>query len=95
MLGDHFPQDLRQVLTKHMANPKASSAADPKLVMALRSYDKNDLAIPLSVVQIEAKFTFNGKSYIKLQKRRTRIMCKELESNKLYLIHGAALVETI
>lgn len=90
-----LPEELRLVLTKHMRNPKASSSGDTQLVLALRQYDKNNFAIPLMMVEKGSSFSFNQKIYQMMEKRRTRVLCKELGEGKLYLIHKAALVEII
>jgi SprT protein len=90
-----LPDELRTVLLKHMKNPKASSSGDTHLVLALRKYDKNNFAIPLMMVNKGSSFSFNERIYQFMEKRRTRVLCKEQSEGKLYLIHKAALVEII
>jgi SprT protein len=88
-----FPTDVLGPLQKHMKNPKASTYADPKLVSALRKYDRHgDDLIPLSALEEGDIFEFNQRVYKKLNLRRTRVMCQESASSRKYLISKMALV---
>ena len=88
-----FPHDVLLPLLKHMKNPKASTYADSKLVMALRDYDeqKSDL-IPLAELNEGDIFEFNKKMYKRLDLRRTRVLCQHADSSRKYLISKMALV---
>ena len=91
-----FPSDVLDLLKRHLKNPKASTYADAKLVMALRHYDeqKSDL-IPLDNLEDGKVFEFNNRTYTKLNLRRTRVLCRESRSTKKYLISKMALVRAI
>lgn len=91
-----FPHSVLVQLKKHMKNPKASTYADSKLVMALRDYDeqKSDL-IPLAELNEGDIFEFNKKMYMRLDLRRTRVLCQHADSSRKYLISKMALVKAI
>ena len=83
-----FPPDILQQLTLHMNNPKASSQSDPVLAKLLRNYDQFQDQ-PDSYLEDLAEgesFNLNGRSYIKLKRRRTRSLCEEKKSGRKYLI---------
>lgn len=90
---DIFPNQLNLVLTQHMKNPAASSARDEKLVKELRKFDPPTNSIHLNELPIGTKFSLNNKRFfVKGNKRRTRYLCKEVNTAKEYLIHGIAEV---
>lgn len=87
-----FPQDILQQLILHMNNPKSSSQSDPVLAKLLRNYDQDyDQDHDQSDSYLEdlaegESFDLNGRSYIKLKRRRTRSLCEEKKSGRKYLI---------
>jgi hypothetical protein len=83
-----FPPDILQQLILHMKNPKASSQSDPVLVKLLRKYDRDhdQSDIYLEDLIEGESFNLNGRSYIKLKKRRTRSLCEDRKSGRKYLI---------
>lgn len=89
---DIFPMDILSPLAQHMKNPKATSTSDKALYVALRARDNNKTGVLLSEIEVDTKFLFNGKIYIKLEVRRTRSLCKLAKTDKKYLISDAATV---
>ena len=87
-----FPEELIPVLVYHVSNPLASSCTCPKLSRALAQYDNNPGTF-LSDINVKMVFTFHEIEYLKLEKRRTRYICKRLSDGKKFLISGRALVE--
>jgi len=88
-----FPENVAKELKRHMINPSASSARDIQLVKALKQYDKRDNTLHLSEIPEGSTFSINKKkTFIKGNKKRTRYVCKEVNSKKQYLIHGVAEV---
>lgn len=82
-----FPNDVLQVLARHMRNPKASTAGDPALVKVLAAYDEgNSDAFTLEDVPLGDEFVFRGRAFRKLEKKRTRALCLDLKNKKKYLI---------
>ena len=93
---DVFPDDVLRVLARHMRNPKASTAGDPILVKVLAQYDENqkDL-LTINDLAIGAEFIFRKRAFRKLEKKRTRVLCKDLENGKKYLIAGIAEIKSM
>jgi len=91
-----FPDDILRVLAKHMKNPKASTAADPKLVKVLAQYDSNTTQLPTleSVINGE-EFYLRKRKFRKLEVKRTRALCLDLVNNRRYLISQIAEVSPI
>ena len=74
---------------------KASSCSDPNLLMVLKSYDERDENHPfvhLESLPVLMRFEFKEKTYVKGEKRRTRIVCTEEISGKQFLFHPIAEV---
>ena len=95
--GHVFPEDVRQVLFKHLQNPKASYYADPQLVSVLRRYGKVNLSDKASLIELSQGdvFKFKRKLFRVEKIRRTRMLCLDLRSKKKFLIHQSAEVEKI
>jgi len=90
-----FPEPLYSVLKKHMLNPKAAAGSDPKLWNALKEFDDEKESCQLNSLEDGSSFIFRKKQFTRVRKRRTRILCKEVTSRRLYLIPGIADVEVI
>jgi hypothetical protein len=90
-----FPEPLFSVLKKHMLNPKAAAGSDPKLWNALKEFDYEKESCQLNSLEDGSSFVFRKKHFTRVKKRRTRILCKEVASRRLYLIPGIADVEVI
>ncbi|MGW8121496.1 transcription elongation protein SprT [Roseivirga echinicomitans] len=92
----NFPDEVLRVLAKHMKNPKASTAADPKLVKVLAQYDTDVAAKPiLEAVAIGEEFFLRKRKFRKLEVKRTRALCLDLENNRRYLISQIAEISPI
>lgn len=89
---DIFPSNVFLALQNYFRNPKASSCSDPVLYNVLRQFDEPTGTIPLSQIPIGEMFTFNDKTYLKLEKKRTRSVCQEVNSKRKYLISEIAPV---
>ena len=88
-----FPDDILRALSKHLMNPKASTANDYKLSIILRKYDDVEV-MTISDVPDGGAFTIqNGKEFIKLEKLRKRYKCKAIDSNRIYLFNPLAVVD--
>lgn len=91
-----FPPDVLAVLNRHMINPKASSFADTDLTKVLRGYDKNaDQLIVLADLPEGCLFEFHGKFFKKGTIKRTRVLCREVNSKRNYLVPADALVNNV
>jgi hypothetical protein len=88
-----FPPDVLVPLQLYLKNAGASSCSDPQLLKALQQYDHwHEGVVYLSDISIEEKFIFNKRVFKKLERRRTRTLCLDLENNKRYLIAEVAKV---
>ncbi|KYG79088.1 hypothetical protein MB14_17415 [Roseivirga ehrenbergii] len=91
-----FPDDVLRVLAKHMKNPKASTAADPKLVKVLAQYDVHTASQPiLESVVIGEEFFLRKRKFRKLEVKRTRALCLDLANNRRYLISQIAEISPV
>ena len=81
-----FPEPLCSLLAEHILNPKASTDRDFDLVMALKKYDPPSYTVPIYKLMNGAKFCLeNGRTFLKIQKLRTRFECKELKNGRIYI----------
>ena len=93
MNSDVFPEDILIPLQKHMANPRATSYADPQLSRAFRYYDSGQQQVTfLSDLAIGHRFEINGRRFEKLKNNRTRVVCRDLKNGKNYLVSKMAEV---
>lgn len=87
-IGQHFfPKEVEVALLAYIRNPAASTCSDTHLYKALYKYDSKDpLEFLIEELPQGAKFITNdGRLFEKQQLRRTRIACKEIATNKIYL----------
>ncbi|UTW64942.1 SprT-like domain-containing protein [bacterium SCSIO 12643] len=89
-----WPEDVTQILLDYFRNPKASSAGHQPLARVLRKYDPQDDTyledIPEgSIFSIKSQ---RGRWFLKGNQRRTRFLCREIDSGREYTIHGMAKV---
>jgi SprT protein len=89
---DVFPTSVLAALKRYFKNPKASSCSDPVLYQILKQFDGPSDKILLKDIAIGSSFTFNQRTFTKLEKKRTRSVCKELKSGRKYLISELAEV---
>lgn len=93
---DTFPIELLPLLAKHFKNPKASSDTDSDLSLALKQFDEaNDKFFVFEVPLGKTFKLYNGKVFLKGEKRRKRFECVEVKSGKLYLFNPNAEVELL
>ena len=92
---DLFPNDILKILARHLKNPKASTYSDPELVLVLRTYSKQIDENLKSLISLSPgdNFYFNKREFVRLEKRRTRVLCKDYHTGKKYLISGYVLVQ--
>lgn len=91
-----FPDEILHELRRHMIHPKASSFADTSLTQAFRKFDKNQHhQISLSDVPEGSIFKLSNRYFKKGKLRRTRVLCKELQSKRDYLVPADALVTDV
>lgn len=91
-----FPASVLMPLRKYMISPKASSYSDPHLIRALDEFDhQSQDETLLQNLKPGEQFDLNRRVFEKIEKRRTRVLCKEIGSGKRYLISVSAKVKRI
>lgn len=88
-----FPDSMLPAIKNYFKNPKATSCSDIKLLKALRSADEDEKVLFLGELANGKAFYFNKRLFIKEEKRRTRVLCKEVATGKKYLISVAANID--
>ena len=92
-----FPEDILKPLAAYLKNPSATTHANIPLLNALRQYDAQhqESLNTLAEVAIGEKFIFQKRTFEKLQTKRTRVVCREVISNRNYLISVVAEVGNV
>ncbi len=90
-----FPESLLPVLRHYFEKPKASSAGDINLMLALKAFDKNNNSTQLLELAKGDRFIFQNQQFEIIKKNRTRFQCCNLQNKRFYLIHGLAEVEKL
>lgn len=91
-----FPNEILPLLANHFKNPRASSDTDVKLSIALKQFDEPNDNTYIFEIPYGAKFKlYNGKVYVKQNKRVKRYECVEEKTGKLYLFNPNAEVELL
>jgi len=97
--ADWFPEIARNELIRFMHNPKASTASDQQLFMALKKLDPNSSkdtnVVYLQELSAGTKFVLDNRVFSVIQKRRTRYLCTEDRTKRQFLVSGAAAVQLI
>lgn len=86
---DIFPEDILKMLDESSKNFKASTGSDINLMRVLSKYDttkQNNLVLE-NLEEGELFMANNNMVFKKGKKRRTRFLCIEQSSKKLYLFH--------
>lgn len=92
-----FPEDVLRPLAAYLKNPAATTHANMPLLQALRKHDmseKENMSI-LNEIGIGQEFIFQKRTFEKVETKRTRVVCREVTSNRNYLISAVAEVENV
>ena len=89
---DIYPAELLPPLAKYLLNPKASSDSDPQLALAMKGPKKESHKKYIFELKHGSSFVLKKKSYRILEKKRTRYLCLEIDSDRKYLISQNAEV---
>ena len=88
-----FPEDIENSLRDIYLNPKATTYNEEKLLRILMKYDIVKNKILLEDLQHSQQFSMaNGQIFEKQEKLRKYYKVKELNTGKIYRIHGMAEV---
>ncbi|MCE6988527.1 hypothetical protein [Dyadobacter sp. CY323] len=91
-----FPEDVLVPLLRYSQNPAASTGGDQILFNALRKYDDQHAdtgRIALFQLNEGSSFVFQNRTFTRGTLRRTRVLCTDKASQRLYTIPAHALVE--
>lgn len=89
----NLPKDIENALTQSLVSTKASSCSDQRLSRVLHSYDKPTEGIELlERLPNNAIFVLQGKQFVKGPLRRKRYVCKEVKTQRAYLVNALAKV---
>jgi SprT protein len=94
-----FPEAIHRQLQHTIHNPKASSCADPRLEKILATFNTN--AAEQQIVYVEDLapnelfITPDNRTFICLEKRRTRYLCQEIETKKNFLFPGIYQIKRV
>jgi SprT protein len=89
-----FPLKLIQGLREHLRDPAASTFSDSEITKLLRSYDPRAVHVTLlSDIPEGSVFALNGRWFKKGKIRRTRVLCREMQSKRSYLVPVDAPVQ--
>lgn len=92
---DVFPNDVLEAVHESIDRPAASSCAEVDLLRILRKYDREP-AVFLEELEIGEQFgVYNGRVFEKGEQRRTRFVCKEVDTGRLYLFSPVASVKRV
>ncbi|WP_447642519.1 MULTISPECIES: SprT-like domain-containing protein [Chitinophagaceae] len=82
-----FPPDIVAELRKSIQNPAASCGGEISLMRVLRKYDpKKEGFVTVEKVPPNTPFLDEtGRVFVKIEKRRTRFLCRELKTGLNYL----------
>jgi len=92
---DVYPLEFLPNMLRHLENPKATVQSDAALFRSFREMSGSTAAQLLDEISLGEAFRLkDGRRFIKLQERRTRVLCESLPDGRRYLIHKSAEVST-
>jgi SprT protein len=82
-----FPEPILSCLKEHLQNAKASTYSDAELTRLLHQGDaRTAKLVYLADLPEGSTFDLNGRFFKKGKLKRTRVLCTELKSKKLFLV---------
>lgn len=91
-----FPSNLLPHIANHFKNPKASSDTDTKLALALKKYDLPNDNVYVFEVPLGNRFRmYNGRVFVRGNKKVKRYECIEVKTGKRYLFNPNAEVKNV
>lgn len=84
-----FPADIEKALANSLHNLSATTCSDPKLFKVLYKYDEDNGKILVEQLHAGDQFrTEKGDVFQLKEKRRTRYVCENVQTKKMYLFPG-------
>jgi SprT protein len=82
-----FPNQMLTPLAHYLKSPKASTDSDVRLSLALKGNAAENGKNFVFELPTNCTFVFKNKMYIRGKKRKTRIECLQLTTNRMYLFN--------
>ncbi|CAI8385772.1 MAG: Uncharacterised protein [Owenweeksia sp. TMED14] len=89
-----FNDDLKKALDRQINSLKATCAANPDLLKALRTNSQNNLTVEELILGDHFQ-TITGNKYKLGVKRRTRFKCTDLDSGHIFTVHPLTEVKLL
>ena len=92
-----LPADITDVIRGMLANPRASSCADPELVAVLSRYDATASTLP-RVDELPEGCTFrlgSGRIFRHTRRLRTWHLCEEVHTRQAFRVRGSSRAELL
>jgi len=90
-----FPENIQVILQDHFKNLTAATLNNPMLIRNLIHMDSDIEITMVNDLQKGDVFDFNDKIFKIIEKRRTRYLCKNIDSGKKYLVSGVTIVNRV
>ncbi len=87
-----FPENLQTILQDHFKNLTSATLNNPMLIRNLVHMDSDFEITMVNDLKKGDVFDFNDKKFQIIEKRRTRYLCKNINTGKKYLVSGVAIV---
>lgn len=89
-----LPEDVNTALKNSLYRLKASTCTDKNLYRTLKQYDESsDNTVLLEQLDHHEQFRLGKRVFKRGPLQRTRYLCQEISSNRMYLVSGLAEVE--
>lgn len=88
-----FPKEYRSAILNHAARPKSAVGGDPQLQKVVLNLDSGNEILLLGDIQNGEVFSFKGRYFKKLEKRRTRALVEEVGSKRQFTIPLVAQID--
>lgn len=91
-----LPKDIETGLMKSITGLKAATCSDVNLSRILRKYDETASdEVALESLLKNSTFVLQGRTFVKGEKRRTRFLCTEVNTQRQFVINSLALVKAV
>ncbi len=91
-----LPKDIEAGLMKSLTGLKAATCSDQNLSRIIRKYDENTTdEVMLESLVKNSTFVLQGRTFVKGEKRRTRFLCTEVNTQRQFVINSLALVKAV
>ncbi|WP_196886614.1 SprT-like domain-containing protein [Aureivirga sp. CE67] len=90
-----YPDTILSPLANYLKNPKASTDSDINLSLALKNKTKNSEKNFIFELSFGSEFLYQNRNFIVENKKRKRLVCLEIQTQKRFLFNPLVEVEFI